>query len=46
MPTSTKKDIGNMKILIFIPQESDTEMNGSIKFFLYAKNIKIIEMIL
>jgi len=28
-----KKEIGTMKIFIFIPQDSDTPINGSIKFF-------------
>jgi len=46
MPTSTKKEIGNMKIFIFIPQESDTVISGQIKFFSLANNIKIIEMTL
>ena len=46
MPTSIKNEIGNIKIFIFIPQESDIVINGFIKFFSYAKNINIIEITL
>jgi len=46
MPTSNKKEIGNINKFVFTPQESDTVINGIIKFFSLANYIKIIEMIL